>query len=60
MPWPGGHHMVYGMAWQASYGLWYGLAGNAWHSMAWQAMHGILYGIICPCGHGMGYGHHMV
>ena len=31
MIWPGGHDKVYGMAWRASHGIWYGLADIAWY-----------------------------
>ena len=49
MVWPGGYCMVYGMAWQASHGLMYGLPGMAlcmpWH-MVWPSGLGILYGMV--------------
>ena len=56
--WPGGHGMlyvmVYGMAWRASHGVWYGLAGPCMvYRMAWQASYGIM---VWPGGPGMGYG----
>ena len=35
MVWPGGHGMVYGMAWRASDGIWYGLADIACY-MVWS------------------------
>ena len=29
MLWPGEHHMVYGMAWRTSHGIWYGLVRHS-------------------------------
>ena len=47
--WPGGHHMVYGMAWRASHGIWLkpGRRGMGLYivcSMSWRTWNGICYG----------------
>ena len=46
--------MVYGMAWLAWHGIWYGLAGKAYgltrhgvvYGIPWRAWHGIRFGIV--------------
>ena len=43
MAWPGGHERIYGTAWEAWHGIWYGLAGMA------------LF-MVLPGGHGMVFG----
>ena len=60
MVWPGGHGMVFGMAWGVWHGIryylgrwhdiWYGLVGMTWY-MLWPDAHMVLTG-----GHGMVYG----
>ena len=68
MVWPGGHDMVYsmaywvwhggdgriyGMIWQAWHGIWYGLAGMAFFMVCLVVWHGIWYGL---GEHGVVYG----
>ena len=53
--WPGGHHIVYGMAWWVSHGIWLygiwlwpgrqGMGLGIVCSIAWRAWHGIWYGL---------------
>ena len=56
--WPGGHGMVYVMAWQgmvcyvlALHGIWYGLVGMAWY-VVWPDGHGMVYGMAWRALHG--------
>ena len=65
---PGGHCMVYGIAWRASHGIWLwpgrqGMGLGIVYGMAWSARHGIWYEVagkrwcmVWPCGYGMVYG----
>ena len=46
MVWPGGHGMVYVIAWRgmAWHGIWYVLAGMAWF-IVWPGGHGMVCGM---------------
>ena len=55
MVWPGGHGMVYGMAWRAWQDRWYGLADMSWY-MVWPGRHGIVYDMAWRAWHGIWYG----
>ena len=60
MVWPGGHLMVYGMAWWAWSAIWHSLAGIPW-CMVWpgevyDSLAGIAWYMPQPGGHGMVYG----
>ena len=45
--------MMYGLAWRACYGIWYGLAGLAWYIVWLLASHGIM---VWPGELSIGYG----
>ena len=47
--------MVYGMAWRALHGIWYGLPGTAWYTV-WPGGHGTIYGMAWRAWHGICYG----
>ena len=47
--------MVYGMAWQARNGIWYGLVGMAIY-MVWLGGHGMVYAMVWQASHGIWYG----
>ena len=53
MVWPGEHVMVYGMAWRASHGVWYDLAGLVWY-IVWPGGIAWYYGMVWWAG--MEYG----
>ena len=46
MVWPEGHCRIYGMAWMACHGIWYGMAGMALF-MVWPGGHCMVFGMAC-------------
>ena len=61
MVWPGGHGIVYVMAWRAWHGKRYGLAGMAKYMVwpddgIWYSLAGMAWYMVWPGGHGMAYG----